>query len=288
MKNLIVLFIAFITLTGSRPTITTYDLKTAIEKNLVECDFKGNIGSPHYYQPLKIDITNLTNKSISIRIPNGQKFVSDSTDTQDVIITQEELIALSPNNKQTKPLFAMCIQQSKSASNETTNYSLGNQASDSLNKLTKEIEKNKSFNTLGQYSVWALTDDFPLDEIGGFEEKEAIHYQKYIAGLLGIAVPKSETDNYKTYYNSTRTYKSSVVGKFKYKFHKQTNVTIGLFNEQDIIVRELYNNPTEKAGEHLFNYAFDTETYKDPRYYIRLVVNGEIKISLKMEPRRRS
>ncbi len=55
---------------------------------------------------------------------------------------------------------------------------------------------------------------------------------------------------------------------------------------QDIIVRELYYNPTEESGEHLFNYAFDTNTYEDPVYFIRLIINGEIKIDFKMEPRR--
>lgn len=288
MYKIAFLLIILFSVTSNKPIIPTYDLKTALDKNLIECNFYGNIESPHYYQPLKIDITNLTNKGITIKIPNGLKFVSDSTDTQDVIITQEELIVLSTNKKEIKPLYAMCIEQNKSALNENTRYLIGNQSSDNMAVLTKEIERNKSFNTLGQYSIWALTDNFPINEIEGFNEKEADLYQHFVGHLLDVDIPPSETENYKTYYNSVKTFKRSVVGKFKYKFHKQTNVTIGLFNEQDIIVRELYNNPTEKAGEHLFKYAFDTTTYTDPTYYIRLVVDGEIRISLKMEPGRKS
>jgi len=288
MKNPLILLVVFILLSASKPIVNTYDLKTAIEKKLIVCKFKGNVESPHYYQPLKIDITNITNKSFVVRIPNGLKFVTDSTDTQDVIITQEEFIVLVPNKIETKPLFAMCIQQYKSASNESTTYQIGEQSTGDLSKLTKNIEENKSFNTLGQYSIWALTDEFPLDEIDGFNEEEANQYQNIVADLLDVPAPATNSNDYKNYYKSTKTYKSSVVGKFKYKFHKQSNITIGMFNEQDIIVRELYNNPTEKAGEHLFNYAFDTETYTDPTYYIRLIVNGEIRLNLKMEPRRRS
>jgi len=286
MKNLFLVIIAITFLTGSKPIITTYDLKTAIEKNLVSCKFNGNIESPHYYQPLIIDITNLTNKEITIRIPNGQKFVTDTTDTQDVIITQEELIALSSKKKVVKPLFSMCIQEYKSASYEGTSFKLGELATGNLSKLTKEIEKTKSFNTIGQYSVWAITDDFPLDEIDGFNEKEAKHFQNYLAGLLNVPIPTVEPEKYKTYYESTKTLSRSVVGKFKYNIHNPSNITIGLFNEQDIIVRELYNNPVQESGEHLFNYAFDLTTYQDPRYYIRLIINGNIKVSLKMEPRK--
>jgi len=288
MKNLLILFVIFITLSSSKPTSIgiTYDLKTAIEKKLVACELTGNTDSPHYYQPLQINIKNLTDKSLQIKIPNGQKISSDSLKIQDLIITQEELIALRPKEKESKPLFAMCIQQFKSASNNETTYHLGKQTSDNLKKLTEEIEKNKSHNTLGQYSIWALTNDFPIEEIGGFDEEEAFQYQNFMADLLDITLPTNISESYKTYYSQTKTLKRSVKGMFKYKFHKQSNVTIGLFNEQDIIVRELYSNPTEKAGEHLFNYAFDTNTYEDPVYFIRLIINGEIKIDFKMEPRR--
>ena len=254
MKNLLILFVIITFLSGSKPTSNTFDLKTAIEKNLVTCNFSGNLESPHYFQPLIIDITNLTNKDITIRIPNGQKFITDSTDTQDVIITQEELIAMSSKKKVVKPLFSMCIQEYKSASYEGTTFKMGELATGNLSKLTKEIEKTKSFNTIGQYSVWAITDDFPLDEIDGFNEKEANHFQNYLAVLLNVPIPTVQPEKYKTYYESTKTLTRSVVGKFKYNIQNQSNITIGLFNEQDIIVRELFNNPSQEAGEHLFNY----------------------------------
>lgn len=288
MKKLIICLVALISISASQPVIITYDLKTAIEKKLVSCSIYGNDESTHYYQPIKIDITNLTNKNISIRIPNGQKFIADSTDVQDVIITQEELIALSPKKKESKPLFAMCIQQYNSASNQSTTYRLGILATGSLDKIAKEIEIKKSFNTLGQYTIWAITDEFPLEEIAGFDEKESIHFQKFAANLLKVPAPKYEPNKYDTYYETSRSFKRSVVGEFKYKFSSKNHVTLGLFNEQDIIVRELYNNPHEKPGEHTFNFAFDTKNYSDPTYYIRMVVNGEVKINMKMKPNKRS
>jgi len=286
MKNLILVLIAINFLSSSKQTITTYDLKTAIDKKLVNCKLSGNFESPHYYQALEINITNLTNKEITVRIPNGQMFISDSTDIQDVIITQEELIALSPNKNEIRPLFSMCIQEYNTAPNESTTYRLGDLATGKLSELTNEIENTKSFNTIGQYSVWAITDDFSIDEIDGFNEKEAVHYQNYMATLLNIPVPTVQPDNYKTYYETTKTLTRSVNGKFKYKISNESNITMGLFNEQNIIVRELYSNPKQEAGEHIFNFAFDATTYQDPRYYIRLIINGNIKVSLKMEPRK--
>jgi len=288
MKKLIICLIAVISISASQPVIITYDLKTAIEKKLVSCSIYGNDRSTHYYQPIKIDITNLTNKNITIIIPNGQKIIADSTKVQDVIITQEELIALTPNKNELKPLFAMCIQQYNSASNQSTTYKLGNLATGSLDKVAKEIENKKSFNTLGQYTIWAITDEFPIEEIAGFQEKESIHFQKFAANLLNVPVTKYESNDYKNYYENTSSFKRNVVGEFKYKFSSKNHVTLGLFNEQDVIVRELYNNPDEKPGKHTFKIAFDTKNYSDPTYYIRMVVNGEVKINMKIEPNKRS
>ncbi len=286
MKQFLLFSVLIIFVSASKPLFSTYDLKTALEKNIIHLKINGNSESTHYYQPISIEITNKTNKSIVIKIPNGQQFVSDSTEIQDIIITQEEMIALKPNQSLNKNLFGMCIQEYYSASGENDTFHLGEMASENLVKLTSEIEKNKSFNTIGQYAVWALTDEYPIEEIDGFDENNSHYYQKYVSNLLGLPSPELKPTQYKTYYQKTVTKHSSLVGKFKYNIHKNSNITMGLFNEQNIIVRELYNNPNQEAGKHEFKYAFDMETYNDPVYYIRLIINGKVKVNLKMEPRK--
>jgi len=195
------------------------------------------------------------------------------------------MISLKPHQTIKKELFGMCIQQYHSSSNESNKFRLGNLAPGNLKKLALEIEKNKSFNTLGQYAIWALTDNYPIEEITGFDENNSHYYQKYVSELLNISTPELKPTNYKTYYQRTITKQRSLVGKFKYKIHNNSSITMGLFNEQNIIVRELYNNPNQEAGEHEFKYAFDMETYNEPKYYIRLIINGKIKVNLKMEPK---
>ena len=285
--RLFLLFLSFIFLiSANKPPISTYDIKTAVEKNIIHFKAIGNPVSPHYYQPISIKITNKTNKYIVLKIPNGQRFVSDSTEIQDIIITREDMIALRPFQSLEKKLFGMCIQENNAASSERDTFHLGEMASENLVKLTSEIEKNNSFNTIGQYAVWSLTDKYPIEKIDGFDETNSHYYQKYVSDLLGLPYPELKPSKYKTYYQKTISKHSSLVGKFKYNIHKNSNITMGLFNEQNIIVRELYNNPNQEAGEHEFKYAFDMETYNDPVYYIRLIINGEVMVNLKMEPKR--
>ena len=64
---------------------------------------------------------------------------------------------------------------------------------------------------------------------------------------------------------------------------KTSAVTIGLFNEDNIIVRELLNKPQTPRGEHKLNFEFDMAAYTDPVYFVRLIIDGEIKLSFKLE-----
>jgi len=288
MKKGFLLFVLIIGLTSSKPDYNSaqYDLATAIEKGVISYEFTGNSSSPHYFQPINIQLENLTEKEIQVRIPIGQTFASKTKDHQDIITTQEEMIVLLPNETTKNSIFGMCIQQSVAAPNDEANYFLGDMASGDLLDLAGEIQKRSAFNTLGQYSVWTLTDDTALNAISGFDLEEATHFKTYVANLLGVPVPEyNPEDLYLTESEPIRITRT-VGGKFRYKFYKTSNVTIGMFDDQDIIVRELYANAQTKPGEHFLEYEFDTEIYPDDVYYIRLIINGEIKINMEMKPRR--
>jgi len=282
------LIVLIIGLTSSKPqdNITQYDLATAIEKGVVSYEFTGNSNSPHYFQPISIQLENLTGKEIQVRIPIGQTFISKARGHQDIITTKEEMIVLAPNKATKNSVFGMCIQQSVAAPNDDADYILGDMASGNLLNLAGEIQKRSAFNTLGQYSVWALTDDTELNSISGFDLKEATHLKTYVANLLGVPVPEYKPEDlYDTESEPIRITRT-VGGKFRYKFYKTSDVTIGMFDDQDIIVRELYANPETIPGEHFLEYEFDTDIYPDDVYFIRLIINGEIKINMEMKPRR--
>ena len=48
---------------------------------------------------------------------------------------------------------------------------------------------------------------------------------------------------------------------------------------------ELYNNPQQQPGNETLQFAFDMEVYRDKIYYVRMIVDGEIKINLTMQPK---
>lgn len=264
-------------------TNSNYDFLDALEKNLITSEVNGNIDSPHYIQPILITLTNTSVETIKVTIPNGQIFTSDSV--QDVIVTQKELITLAPKEAKTLPLYAMCIQQNESGSNDLATYAPGGIATGHLALLTHEIEIRKDFNTLGQYSIWAITDGVHLNTISGFDEEEALYLKTFTAGVLNVPVPDYDPEDYLTNYNDNGLIKRSATSKFKFYFSSESAVTIAMFDENDIVVRELYNNPNTPKGTHDLEFKFDIEVYQKKVYYVRLIQNGEIKINMTMKPR---
>lgn len=275
-------------MSGGKPQIgpNTYDLTTALKKGLISCNFYGNDESPHYYQPVNVEIKNISATPLVIRIPNGLTLKSHDPEIQDVVVTNEELLAIGVNKTVKSPLFAMCIQQNNGASNGSESYLPGAIASGKLAMLTHEIEKRKAFNTLGQYAVWTLTDDATIRSISGFDLKEAAYFKQYVANLKGVPVPEDDPNDYLTNYTEDVVIHRTVGGHFKYHFAKTSAVTIGMFDAQGIIVRELYNNPNTLAGQHELAYKFAAEVYPNDVYYIRLIVDGRIKVNFEMKTKR--
>jgi hypothetical protein len=284
MKKMLLLVAAVtlcLSLTPSK-TPKTYDLQWAIENKLISCEFRGNDESPHYYQPLVVEIKNLTSKELNIKIPTGLKFKSKAEEYQDIIVTQEALIAVLKNGEAQLPLFGMCTEKYNSAPSAGELYLPDGMAVGNLNLLAAEIEQQKAFDYAGQNAIWNLTNDGILEDIAGYAFDAGAPLQSYVADLLNI--PNNNNTPAVAAIQETLV-KRNAGGNFRYKFSKTSAVTIGMFNDKDIIVRELYSNPETPPGEHRLSYEFDTLQYPDDVYYIRLIINGQIKINFEMKSR---
>ncbi len=292
MKNLLFVFIGVLLLTASKPAHQTtdnliiFDIARAVSEQKIELTVTGNDESPHYYQPILVNLKNLTNEEVVINIKNGQLFKSTDPEIQDIIVTQEEMIVLKGFDHISKPIFGMCVQQYYSAPGFTQEYRLDKIATENLASIANQIQEQEAFSIAGQNSVWAVTDNNELDAIDSYNPEDSNELRAYVANLLNIPDTVIVRNQTTTLDSGPRIIKRTAGGNFKYRFSKTSAVTIGMFNEQNIVVKELYNNPETPAGEHKLAYEFDTMVFPDDTYYIRLIIDGQIKINFKMKSRR--
>jgi len=284
MKKIFVILLVVV-LFAFKPADNTVNIDEAIRTGLISCSVQSNSGSTHYIKPLSITLTNIKSTPVSIKIPNGFQFIPEQDEYQNIIVTQEEMLALNPGKPVTISLYGMCTENHDKAPSTDIKYRLGKQADEKVSKLTKLIAKRKLHDPLGQSAVWAMTCNTPLEDIAGFDTTSAKELIKYVAHALNkpIPPPPAPDDTKRNYY--VTNYKTSMRGAFNYTFSKKTSVTIAMFNVNNIVVRELYRNSEEKPGKHKLEYQFDATEYTDDFYYLRLIADGEIILNGKIDNR---
>ena len=280
MKTILFLFI-FIGLNAFSEEVISFT--DATKKGIISCTFKGSSTGTHYTTPLSGTFTNNKNKEIIFIIENGRTFISEDSSYQNLIITEEKIISLKPHQKRTYIFHAMCIESSDKAPHNDILYAAGPMANENLCKMTKYIELNKYFNSTAQSAIWAFTNNKPLENIVGIDEINTYNIVKKAAEILGKPIPeKPSPDDYTRNLNST-VMKRTITGFVEYEFSSTENITIAMFDKNNIIVRELYHNSAEKPGPHKQSFQFDGTVYTDDFYYIKLIANDKVFYSRKFE-----
>jgi hypothetical protein len=254
---------------------TEISLAEAIKKKQVECVITGNSASTHYFKPIKIKIKNLTS-GVTIRIDNGLIFNAIDTNYQDIVVTQQMMADLKPGQSKTLEIYGMCIKEHNSAPADQVSYKAGSVTDGDLKKMTLFIEQKKYFNQCAQQAVWVIRGSRDINELCGFDEDGWEDIVKFTASLLNVPVPeKPKADDYQRNYYTQPT-KHVVKGSFQIDWPQECKATVGMFNKQGIIVRELYNNPKHPAGPSKVSFEFDATQFTDPAYDFKMIIDGEV------------
>jgi hypothetical protein len=275
-------------------------IEEALKTGSIKYTAKGNSESTHYITPIIIHIENLKGKTLKIMIENGRLFTSISPSFQNLIITKKELIVLAPNEKKTIVLYAMCTQKNNSSPSDDVNYKVDKMADNNLLTISRCIEKNKYYESVGQRAVWVFTDNSPVDMVTGYNSEASERLQELIRILtmnladsphrkklkeLNDEIDQINDEIFRTvderYTNyNEQSYHSEITGFFEYYLKEESEVMIAMFDVNGIIVRELTYNPNVKKGMHRFDFSFDSSLYTDTKYLFKLIINREVKRKL--------
>lgn len=262
----------FVLFTFTKSFGKTIDFKTALEQNLVDLTISINEKSTHYHSPFSVSVQNISNKKQSFLLENGTLFIPDLEEYQNFIITEQQILVLEPNENQSVPLKAMCIEKYDLAPVEGLSYQIGNQANPQLCKLSAFVEKNKKYNPDAQFLMWEIAnnkykeEELDLFKINEFDEVEVIDLDEngneiVLNSFEEPTVPVREL---------------RVNGSFTMNLVSAKNVHIAMFTMENILVKELYNNPETPEGLTKMEYAFNSLEFEEEAYQIKLVVDGEV------------
>jgi hypothetical protein len=247
-----------------------YKINDAIAKGIVQLKISGT-GS-HTGRCAIVEAQNTTNQTIDVVIESGQKIQCADSSAQNLVITQTEVVHLTPKKKLLTAVFAMCINASKSSPANKVGFKLGQMAQGALLKLTKFIEKKKYQNGVAQSAVWSITDNKDIASIGSSTDDQ----YAMINELRGFVATEKHITNYPKAKPLTRTIKE-IEGSFDLILQNKANVEVVMVDAQNKVVKQLLKAPKD-AGILRINYTIKNTDYKAGTYYIiARAANKEVK-----------
>ena len=272
LKTMYSLFLALLCITCA----SAMSIQDAFKQNLISVDIQTNETGTHYSEPFVMKVRNLTSTKLDLELGNGYLLEPVNEEEQTMIVTNRLLASLSPH--ETKDLFvnAMCIEQRDAAPDEDSRYTFADLATPELRKLSGFIEENKHFEPNAQFLMWGIANgSYPKESIHAFKIDEF--------GEVRILNKENEILNPVFSNNIPDTLEQiNVHGSFEMNLSRPKNVHIAMFNENNVIVKELFKNPQTPAGKTELEYEFNSLEYEEDVYFVKLVVDGKVLISRKI------
>jgi hypothetical protein len=281
MNSIIFLFASLLSAVTFQSATTTIELQNAMEQRQILATFTGASGSTHYLKPLSASIRNLKNQQISIVIPAGYHFRSEDSTVQDIITTQEELLVLKPREVLEVKLSGMCIQHHNGAPGADDGFKLAGFANPKLKKLALYLDEKNVQDYKGQQAMWIVSDGEDLRYIigiGSTSERELIDLVASITNQPTIT--EKEYAAYKQEVISP-VYKSELRGKFAFNFNMKVPIHIALFDENGIVLQEIYNQ-VAPAGRQEVTYTFDAVPYEGKTIHAKLIAFDDVLLDRKI------
>lgn len=277
--SLLILVFCTASIIQAKTTINaSQNLVDAIKNKSVKCVVRGNSESTHYLEPIIATITNTSSQQITLQINDGDMFIPTDTNKQNIVVTNQEIFVLKPQEKKSLKIKGMCTERNNAAGNNETVYNLEPNKNKNLKKLGEFIQSKKYQTSAAQYAVWSLMDNSDLNAIYSSDSTEEMELKKYMASLTGKTFELMNSNYRHSYYAPP---KEKVGGKYEYNFSKKQDVQIAMFDKNGILVRELFNQKDVPAGQHTFNFEFDSSVYTDDIYYFKLIALNDVLVNQK-------
>lgn len=254
-------------------------LMEAVEKGLVEITAEGEGG--HVGRCLKLKIKNLHRKKIDIQIPAGLIFNSNDEGHQDLMTTEEKVLALEVDKKRITKMYAACIQAPKGSPRMGSGFNMSMLAAGHLLQVAEFLSKEKLYkNAAAQYAVWAASDNKRVENI------DHPKLANFVADLLGKSRPEYVVVQKTTSLPGEPAYReapSILKGRWQFKTEEDKIMTFGLYTLDGKLKHAFFKNKKKIKGLHKFGFTFKVFNMPQGEYYIRLMSGGEIVEEMKVQ-----
>lgn len=256
---------------------TSYDIipiHEAIASNLVTATSTARndsaTGSSHLGQCIELVVTNTRRSPVVISVMPGQRMIPQDETTQEMIITEQQILTLRPGDTHQIPLFAMCGERSDGSPSTDEAFIIGEIARQEIREMASYIYKKNYQHSAGQSAMWVVTDNADLTIIDHSESFVANDLRQKAAALSGQPfVPYVQEDN----SNGL----STMSGQFAYRVREQGFGTLKLYDPSGAVVEVIFDRMQLKPGVYTFRFSAEGISLQSGTYKLKLFLNGRLK-----------
>ena len=257
-------------------------LEEAVKKGFVNLIIKSKGG--YLGEVIEMKVKNTSNRPLDVKLETGRKLDSKNNNEQDILVTKPEEFSLCSNQTKTIKVTGMCCQAHNLCPHENADYSIGRMADSNLIKLATFIDQNKYYaNFSAQQAVWAVSDNNSLGSITDGNRTVVETLRRYVSKLTGKVIPPYEVSYVRNSEREVQGRARTIDGTFDYALPVNAHVTIGIYDENGVLVQALFQNIEHQRGNYKLYFTFRTLNLPSGVYYAKMKTNGSVGKEMKIE-----
>lgn len=279
MKPLLLIALTSIAFDLQASAISYISLADAVKQGLlkVECsgqngvDDEGNDSGSgiHSGRCIKLTATNISGRSLNIRMETGRTLSPTDTGVQAMVVTEMLAFSIPANAKQEHLLYAMCTEMTDSGPDADDAFTLGLMANTDVRGMAELIEKYHAQNETGQDALWVITDDLELSAIDGDDSEMVAALRKYAAEVTGKTITPAETPE--SHY-TVPLFAGAV--EFGYRILRSSKVSLIIVDPEGIEFKKLMSDQNHEPGVYSVRYTLEGSGMAPGVYTVKLFQDG--------------
>ena len=223
----------------------------------------------HSAECITLKATNLSSNFITTRLEPGRTLHPEDEGEQSIIVTQELIFALHPDQSIERQVFGFCFQSLDAGPSYGTTFSLGQISEGSLLDIASYLNAHRDLPTSSQQeAIWVVSDCHPLSSVHAYSEPtEAL--ANYVANSLGLEKPWYTTDHVKTVDELFTRQVERVYGDIPFQVLSYQTLDITILDNNGRVMKRLVRRTNYGPGNYTQPIDLQVKYWPQGEYAIR-------------------
>jgi len=250
--------------------MVTVSLADAIKNKWVTSEYTG--AGSHSGNCIRINTNNLQDKKLRISIPAGTMFKPSDDEMQNILVTQEQILALAPNQKLETFIKGYCCEASDRSPTKDINFTLASNKDPKMTQLFTFLKGKTYGDDVLQDAVWCISNQHNVSDIYAPDPTKIKPLRDELCKITGqkdtwYSTPQRHTVDADGHISHVTT---EVNGLIKFKAAKEVKIHNEIHDATGKLILKNPNEFTVKPGNVEYEFGIKVQGWEKGTYYVEV------------------